>query len=284
VREFLHMPLDHYENFPVASWLLPARLREAVQAIYRFARGADDVADEGSASAAERLAALAVYRQGLQSIADGSVDTHDPLWGPLAASIERHRLPLSPLHRLLDAFEQDVRNPAYADRASLLAYCTLSANPVGELMLHLYGAVSEQHLRWSDAICSGLQLANFWQDLGLDVSRQRHYLPRQELACIGLSVDDLRPGPTPPKLRALIRDLCHWADGLLLEGAPLARTLPGRIGWELRGVVLGGRRILHRVAAIDYDVLNQRPVLTGTDWLVLAGQALRYRTVSPHDP
>ncbi len=274
------MPVDHYENFPVASWLLPARLREPVQAIYRFARGADDVADEGDAPAANRLAALAGYRQGLDAIADGSVDRQHPLWGPLALSIKQHRLPLGPFHRLLDAFEQDVRNPAYADRASLLAYCSLSANPVGELMLHLYGAVSDKHLRWSDAICSGLQLANFWQDLGLDVSRGRHYLPRGELAAIGLSVETLRPGPTPPELRTLVRELCQWADGLLVQGAPLARALPGRIGWELRGVVLGGRRILHRVAAIDYDVLNRRPVLAGTDWLVLAGQALRYPNTS----
>lgn len=278
------MSINHYENFPVASILLPRHLRPAVQALYRYARAADDLADEGDASTAQRLEALTRFRSALQGVPNASWPLDlDPIFAPLATAVRAHNLPMSPLLRLLDAFEQDVKQPRHENRDSLMAYSKNSANPVGELILHLHGVASSQTLHWSDAICTGLQLVNFWQDLGIDVSRHRHYLPEQELQGLGWSQDRLtqelpliqKTGQSPPELRALVADLCHWADGLLIEGSPLALTIPGRVGWELRLVVLGGRRILEKIRAMDYNTLITRPKLGRGDWPRLLWRAAR---------
>ncbi|MFL6663494.1 MAG: squalene/phytoene synthase family protein, partial [Rhizobacter sp.] len=162
------MPVEHYENFPVASWLCPPALRPAVTAIYGFARTADDLADEGDATPAQRLADLATYRRDLDAAATGAPPSArwTAVFSPLAGAIARHGLPVPLLHDLLDAFSQDVVQARYADRAELLDYCRRSANPVGRLLLHLYGIDDPRALHESDAICTALQLANFWQDLG----------------------------------------------------------------------------------------------------------------------
>jgi hydroxysqualene synthase len=259
--------VEHYENFPVASFLCPPALRPAVTAIYHYARTADDLADEGSAAAAQRLADLADYRADLDAVAGGASPSGrwPAVFGPLAVQMRRFALPRPLLGDLLDAFEQDVRDPPYPDRAALLDYCRRSANPIGRLLLHLYRVADTESLRRSDAICSALQLINFWQDLGVDAARGRFYVPRDELRAAGLSLDELAQHQDSPALRALVRRLCDWAGELMREGAPLALSLPGRAGWELRLVVQGGLRILEKIAAMDHATLRSRPTLTAAD-------------------
>lgn len=273
------MGVDHYENFPVASVLCPPRIRPAVVAIYHFARTADDLADEGSAPTEQRLRDLAAYRADLLALERGQPPgTRWPqVFRPLAQQMHDFALPTPLLHALLDAFVQDASNPLHADRASLLDYCSRSANPVGRLLLHLYGVGDARSLQRADAICSALQLINFWQDVGLDARRGRFYLPQDELQAAGVSLDDLRQQRDSAALRALTARLCAWAGDLMRHGAPLALTLPGRAGWELRLVVQGGLRILEKIAAMDHATLTGRPTLAPADLLRLSWRAVRMR-------
>lgn len=267
------MSVDHYENFPVASWLCPPALRPAVRAIYWYARTADDLADEGDAPAEQRLAALAAYRADLaRALAGDTTGRWQAVLAPLADAVARNALPVPPLTDLLSAFEQDARNPRYADRGALLDYCARSANPIGRLLLHLYGEHAAAAQRESDAVCSALQLINFWQDLSVDVPRGRHYVTDADLAQHGLTRADLRVDT--PATQALVRELCDWARALMLQGAPLARRLPGRAGWELRAVVQGGLAILDNIRRMDHRVLAQRPALAAPDWARIAWRTL----------
>jgi squalene synthase HpnC len=268
------MPVDHYENFPVASILMPRRLVPAVEAIYAFARSADDIADEGDALPTERLAALSAYDAALDAIERGDTPA-DPMFARLAEALARHALPLQPLRDLLSAFRQDVVTTRYPDYPSLLDYCRRSANPVGRLMLGLYGTVDAASLRESDAICSALQLINFWQDVAIDIDKGRIYIPQDDLTRFHVGEDDIARGQAGPAWRALMRFEVERARALMLEGAPLATRLPGRIGWELRLVVQGGLRILEGIARADYDVFRRRPKLKRGDWAVLLWRALR---------
>jgi hydroxysqualene synthase len=269
--------VDHYENFPVASLLCPPALRPAIAAIYWFARTADDLADEGDHEPAHRLEQLAAFRADLNRVLlrqEASL-----LWPrvfePLAKAHARHKLPVQLLHDLLDAFEQDVRNPPYADREALLGYCRRSANPVGRLLLHLYGLDGPHDLRQSDNICTALQLINFWQDLGRDLQQGRNYLPAQDLAKHGLSADVAGLRARPLLMRDTVRALCDWAGDLMRQGAPLALRVPGRAGWELRLVVQGGLRILEKIARLDHDTLHHRPTLSRADAPLLLWRAAR---------
>jgi squalene synthase HpnC len=273
-------PIDHYENFPVASWLCPPRLRPPVAAIYWFARTADDLADEGEAAPQQRLADLAAYRTDLQAVAAGAPPSERwrSVFVPLARAIADWHLPLPPLLDLLSAFEQDVvktRDGAgYADREELLDYCRRSANPVGRLMLHLYGVSDAASITRSDAICTSLQLINFWQDIGQDLARGRRYLP--DIDCRAHDVDAASAASAPaPRRAALVRGQCEWARGLMLEGAPLVHRVPGRAGWELRGVVQGGLRILDRIEARGFDTFHHRPKLGAWDALVILARMVR---------
>jgi squalene synthase HpnC len=268
------MPVEHYENFPVASILLPRRLVPAVEAIYAFARSADDIADEGDARPAERLSQLAAYEAALDAIERGETPA-DPMFRRLTEQMAAHDLPLQPLRDLLSAFRQDVVTTRYPDYATLLDYCRRSANPVGRLMLGLYGEADQQNLRESDAVCSALQLINFWQDVAVDIEKGRIYLPREDLARFQVSEQDIVEARTGPAWRALMRFEVERARALMLEGAPLATRLPGRIGWELRLVVQGGLRILEAIERADYDVFRRRPKLKRADWAVLLWRALK---------
>ena len=261
------MSIDHYENFPVASVLCPPALRPAVRAIYGFARTADDLADEGAASAAQRLQQLAAYRGDLDAVlgARQPGSRWATVFLPLAQVCRDRGLPGAPLHALLDAFEQDVRDPVYADRDDLLAYCARSANPIGRLLLHLYDVTDPLALRQSDCICSALQLINFWQDLSVDLPRGRVYIPQSDMRQHQLSSAQLLAGEDSPRARALVRSLTQWAHGMLLQGAPLCTRLPGRAGWELRLVLQGGLQILEKIAAMDHASLHMRPVLRRRD-------------------
>ena len=273
--------VDHYENFPVASWLCPPHLRGAVVALYHFARTADDLADEGPADAEQRLAQLAAYRRALEQASDPHSspvhakhprnDTGEPLdkplptaqldwpevFGPLAQHIRAHALPLGLLHALLDAFEQDVRytqqGRRYASRAELLDYCAKSANPIGRLLLHLYRVNEADSLAMSDAVCSSLQLINFWQDLSEDLPRGRLYLPDGADLSAELA----------------------YARALMQQGAPLVHRVPGRAGWELRLVVQGGLRILDKIGRTD--PWHERPTLVWHDWVIMLWRALWMR-------
>jgi hydroxysqualene synthase len=270
------MNVDHYENFPVASFLCPPALRPAVTAIYHFARTADDIADEGTAAAADRLAALERYEQALQDAAQGQINEEWPLvFRPLARQIEVHRLPLLPLGQLLSAFKQDTHNPLYADRAALLDYCSRSADPIGRLLLHLAGVNDAPARAQSDAVCSALQLINFWQDMSVDHSRGRFYVPMADAARHGVDVTTLRDDSAAS--RALVRELCGWARGLMQRGAPLVHRLPGRFGWELRLVVQGGLRILDKIEAHGFNALSRRPTLGALDAPLLLWRALWMR-------
>jgi len=268
--------ITHYENFPVASILCPAHLRPAVVAIYNFARTADDLADEGDASPAERSQALALYQADLTACARGqAISGRWPgVFEALAPQITRWQLPLPLLNDLLSAFEQDVHKTRYADQAELLDYCSRSANPVGRLLLHLYGVTNAAALRQSDCICTALQLVNFWQDLSVDIPRGRIYLPTELQALHGVGEAELLAQSISPRTRTLVADCVDRARRLMLEGAPLVHQVPGRAGWELRLVVQGGLRIAERITRLDFGTLHQRPVIGRRDALVMAWRTL----------
>ncbi|KQV60374.1 squalene synthase HpnC [Pelomonas sp. Root1217] len=272
--------VDHYENFPVASVLCPPALRPTVVAIYHFARTADDLADEGDASTAERVQALRDYRADLDAVVTGQAPSSrwPHVYTPLAREMHRLQPPL--LHDLLDAFEQDLAPPRYSDRAQLLDYCRRSANPVGRLLLSLYGVNDAVSLRRSDAICSALQLINFWQDFSRDGPNGRLYVPQADLDRHGVSAEEVLACRDSSAARRLIADLCAWARALMLEGAPLALALPGRAGWELRLVVQGGLRTLDKIVARHHDSLVHRPALGVLDLPRLLWRALTMRAAS----
>ena len=250
------MPVAHYENFPVASLLLPARLRAPIEVIYRFARTADDLADEGDDPPAERLAKLDAQRNEIEPIA------------------RTHGLPRAPFADLLDAFSQDVVKTRYASYVELLDYCRRSANPVGRLLLHLFKRTSETQLRQSDAVCSALQLINFWQDVALDYAKGRVYLPQEDLARHGVDEAQIAAQHCDDAWRALMAFQVQRTRELMLSGAPLGRSLPGRLGLEIRATVQGGLRILEKIERAGYDVFRRRPVLGALDWPVVIARAL----------
>jgi len=270
------MPVDHYENFPVASLLLPAHLRRPVEVIYRFARSADDIADEGQCSDEERLAGLAAYNAELDRIEAGTTP-ETPLFQDLGPIIVAHDLPLQLFRDLLSAFAQDVTVKRYQDYPTLLDYCHRSANPVGRLLLHLFEEATPENLERSDAICTALQLINFWQDVAVDWEKQRVYLPQEDLQRFALTDAAIATQPSSDAWQALMAFQVDRTRELMLTGAPLARDLPGRFGWEIRLTVEGGLRILERIAQVQGDVFRHRPVLGKTDWLLLLLRTALFR-------
>jgi squalene synthase HpnC len=274
--ESASVSVDHYENFPVASWLCPAELRPPITAIYRFARTADDIADEGDAAAEARVGELAAFRAELFAVAGGAAPSArwPDVFGPLAEAIARHGLPTALLSDLLDAFADDAVQTRYADRAGLLDYCRRSANPIGRLLLHLYGIDDPPSLARSDAICSALQLANFWQDLGVDAARGRIYVPVADARRHGVALEDLLAQRDSERVHGLVTELVAWSRGLMLAGAPLVHAIPGRAGWELRFVVQGGLRILEKIDRLGGATLRARPTIGPGDIPLLAWRAL----------
>ena len=267
------MSVGHYENFPVASLLLPRRLREPIEIIYRFARTADDFADEGDESNDVRLSRLSVYRAELERIARGE-PPRAPLFHDTARIVRDFGLPLGLFRDLLDAFSQDVTKKRYANFAELRDYCRRSANPVGRLLLHLFKRTSEQELAGSDAICTALQLINFWQDVERDFAMGRIYLPQDEMASHGVSERHIAEARCDAAWRSLLNFQVTRSRAMILAGAPLARSLPGRIGLEIRTTIQGGLRILEKIERVDYDVLRRRPVLRAFDWPLLLARAV----------
>lgn len=268
--------VGHYENFPVASFLCPPRLRPAIAAIYWFARTADDLADEGDALPQTRLADLAAYRADLSACSQGLPTS--PRWATvfnrLQPVIGQFALPEDLLADLLSAFEQDVHQTRYASEAELLDYCRRSANPVGRLLLHLYGVNDAAALQQSDCICTALQLVNFWQDLSVDIPRGRIYLPSENWTRHGVDQAQLLLLQINPATAALVAAHVSWAVALMQQGAPLVKKVPGRAGWELRLVVQGGLRIAEKIKQLNFATLRQRPKINAWDVTVMAWRAL----------
>ena len=262
------MTVDHYENFPVASILLPKRLRRAVEIIYHFARQADDFADEGDIPDAERLAKLDAFRTELNRIAAHETPL-TPLFVDVAKIVERHQLPLQLFHDLLDAFSQDVVKKRYANFDEVLDYCRRSANPVGRLLLHLYEQATPTNLIYSDAICTSLQLINFWQDVEKDYAINRIYLPLDEMARFGVTEALIAEGQVNKAWLALMQFQIQRARDLMNSGKPLGTILTGRIGLEMRLIIAGGLRILAKLEGVRYDMFKQRPVLRPFDWVIM---------------
>ena len=269
--------VGHYENFPVASLLCPARLRPAIAAIYWFARTADDLADEGDASQAARLEALTAYRADLMACANGwpTSGRWPAVFDTLRPIMTQFALPHALLADLLSAFEQDVVKTRYVSQDELMAYCARSANPVGRLLLHLYGIQDSVSLQQSDCVCSALQLINFWQDLSVDVPRGRIYLPADSFLAHGVDEAQLLALRVNPATSSLVATNLAWAQTLMTSGAPLAKTIPGRAGWELRLVVQGGLRIAEKIERLNFATLRERPKLGVWDGLVMTWRALR---------
>jgi squalene synthase HpnC len=267
------LSVGHYENFPVASVLLPPRYRRAVVAIYRFARAADDIADEGTAAPAARRAALARFSGHLDAIERGETPPEAP-FAELAHAVRAYRLPVALLRDLLSAFAQDVdvgRYPTYAD---VLDYCRRSANPVGRLLLALYAVDDPQSGTHSDAICTALQLANFWQDVAIDWKIGRLYLPLEDLARFDVPLAHVAQGVCDARWTRLLAFETARTRSLFEAGRPLVRRLPWRAGLELSAVIAGGLRVLQRIDAVQGDVFTRRPVLRTRDWAVVAWRAL----------
>ena len=270
------MTVDHYENFPVASWLLPPTLRKPIEHIYVFARTADDFADEGSLSNVERIDLLNGYEHELDLIETGTRSA-TPLFIELANTIREHQLPLQLFRDLLSAFRQDVSKARYANFDELMDYCRRSADPIGRLLLHLNQQTTPQNLIRSDAICSALQLINHWQDIAVDWHKNdggRVYLPLDDLTNFGLGERDIANQVRSPSWGKMMAFECDRARKLMELGAPLGRVLSGRMGAELRVIIAGGGAILDKIDAVDGDVFRHRPRLSKWDWLKIAPRAL----------
>ena len=262
----------HYENFPVASRLLPAAMRPHVAAVYAFARTADDVADEPGREPDERLRLLDDWRRRLHDRADRT-----PEFMALHDTIDRFQLPVQLFDDLLDAFVQDVTTTRYETWADVLDYCRRSANPVGRLVLRLSGHRNDALDRASDAVCTALQLTNFWQDLAVDWTRGRLYVPAETWRAHRAEPQLLRGGRMTREWIAAMRDCASRTRVLFDAGRPVCDGVGGRLRYELRATWLGGTRILSRLEASGFDVFTSRPTLGAADAIVIACGTLLWR-------
>jgi len=272
--ECLNMASSHYENFPVASRLLPKDLRKPIAVIYTFARRADDYADEGELTDDERINALNDFSSKLEQIEQGEF-VDDSTFIALADVIQQHNLPLSLFHDLLTAFKMDVSKTRYTNFGEVMEYCRYSANPVGRLLLYLNNAASPQNLGMSDAICSALQLTNFLQDISQDIEENdRIYIPRDEMEQFGVTENDIRNKITNQATRKLIEYQIRRTLKLMQAGAPLGKVLKGRMGLELRLTIMGGSRILYKLNQ-QFDNVFSRPRLSKWDITWVIWKAIR---------
>jgi len=276
VSSSLTLANTHYENFPVASVMLPMRLRKPIGLIYSFARQADDFADEGDLTPQQRLHLLNTFRLELDRLSKGVVP-ETAFFGALEAMIEKHSLPLEPFYDLLDAFSQDVVKARYENFGEVMDYCRRSANPIGRLLLHLYGKVTPRNLGLADAICSALQIINFLQDVAIDYRKNRIYFPLDEMRKYNISEAQIANGDTGGAWSLFMEFEIDRARRLLQSGAPLGLVLPGRIGLEMRMIIAGGERILHKLHKSRGDMFNQRPVLRPWDWAYMLYRAVLKR-------
>jgi squalene synthase HpnC len=277
------MAVEHYENFPVASRLMPSAIRQDVVNLYRFARYADDIADEGNDTPAKRLQKLRLLHLAVNSMALSNDSPATPPFSdpeidricrPLAATVKRHQLPIGLLSDLLSAFEQDVHVQRYPNNQVLLDYCSRSANPIGRLMLHLFKHHSTHSNQQSDQICTALQLINFLQDIAIDFEKGRIYLPQDDMLKFGVTEADLALGQMTTGLKHLMQQHVAYCRNLLKSGQPLGRALSGRKGLELRLIIQGGQRVLEKIESVQYDIFQKRPTLKTFDWLLIFWRAI----------
>ncbi len=261
----------HYENFPVASLVVPRRLRPHVGAIYAFSRAADDFADE-AVHDGRRLEKLALWEERFDRCLEGRAD--HPVFVALGDTLSRFGLPAAPFRDLLDAFRQDCRVRRYERWEDLLDYCRRSANPIGRLVLRLFGHADEERDRHADAVCTGLQLTNFWQDVAVDFRKDRIYLPAEDRKRFGVTEDDLRAGRLHEGFRALLLEMVGRTRRVFEEGRPLLSEVRGRLALEIRLTWLGGHKILDGIEAAGCDVFRARPELTRADKAVIGARAL----------
>ncbi len=268
---------EHYENFPVASIALPKHLRGPIALIYTFARQADDLADEGHHKPEKRLAMLQGYRNQLDLIAQKKT-IKSPFFKEVANTVEKYQLPLQPFYDLLDAFSQDVVKTRYANFVEVLDYCRRSANPIGALLLHLFGKATPENIIYSNKICTALQLINFYQDIAIDfekpLNRSRIYLCQDEMEQFGVTEAQIAAQYVNRHWEEFMLFNIERAEQMLLEGKPLEHILPGRIGLEMRMIIGGGERIIYKLRNVRGDVFKHRPTLKAWDWPVILLKAL----------
>lgn len=252
----------HYENFHVVSFLLPRRLHQDFYNVYAFCRWADDLGDE-IGDKQESLRLLAWWREQLDAMYAG--EASHPVFVALGGTVRRHEIPRQPFADLIRAFVQDQTVARYQTYADLLDYCRYSANPVGRLVLHLCGYRDAERIQLSDATCSALQLANFWQDVTVDLLKDRVYIPIEALERHGSSVEEVFALRATPEFRAAMREVVDFAQELFLKGLPLARKVDRRLSLDLELFSRGGMRVLEKVRVMDYDVLSRRPHISKSD-------------------
>lgn len=267
--------IEHYENFPVGSWIIPKDKRRYVHAIYTFARKADDFADEKTYKEEDRFNLL----EGWEKKLDGCIHEVpvDPVFIALKDTVERFDIPLELLKDLIAAFKMDLVNKQYQKMSDLLTYCRYSANPVGRIVLHLFGYKDPENHRLSDFICTALQLTNFWQDIAIDLEKDRVYIPLDDIEQFGYTVDELRSHIVNDAFRKLLKSEIELTSGLFLKGWPLCNRVNRRLSLELKAVCLGGIKILDKIKENDYDIFNKRPTITMIDKIKIVSQALTMR-------
>jgi squalene synthase HpnC len=273
----LALSQQHYENFPVASIVLPKHLRDPIALIYTFARQADDFADEGLHKPAWRLAKLQGFKEELDLIQNNS-RTKSPFFTELGNAIRSYELPLAPFYDLLDAFGQDVTKTRYANFFELLDYCRRSANPIGALLLHLFGKATPENLIYSNKICTALQLINFYQDVAIDFENEFHksriYLCQDEMKQFNVTEAQIASRHVNKHWEEFMLFNIERAEAMLLEGKPLGDVLPGRIGLEMRMIINGGERVIYKLKNVRGDIYKHRPTLQAWDWPVILLKAL----------
>lgn len=274
----MNLAKSHYENFPVVSVLIPKELRKHVAVIYWFARTADDFADDETLSAEVRMKHMTQFEQRLNKTAGG--DPSEELDAALLNTITERGITVQYLYDLLSAFKQDIIKTRYATLDELLDYCRRSANPVGRLMLELFGLHNAENVQYSDKVCSALQLANFWQDVSLDIKKERIYVPQAYLHKFAVSEDEVyhpeKSGPNTRKFKNCMRELVNITDQMFVEGQPLIPLLNGVFKYEISWTVLGGRKILEKIRKIDYNVHCERVRLSKFELLQLGISSFFY--------
>ena len=265
-----HLAKSHYENFPVASIILPKHIQQSVFVIYAFARTADDIADEGSATMADRMQALLEYEKQLNNIEQGTDLSQPPLFIALSDVVYSQQLPIHLFHDLLTAFKQDISQGRYQSDDDILDYCRRSANPIGRLLLHLGGEKSMQQLQQSDALCTALQLINFYQDVKQDLyENNRLYLSLKSLALVGITEHNIDITNTS-KIAPLLRERYLFTNSLLMSAINLGVEINGRMGWEIRTITLAGLLTLKKLSLQNNNNLTSRPRLTKYNILMVA--------------
>ena len=277
IEQSLDLAHQHYENFPVASVFLPKHLREPIGLIYSFARQADDFADEGDLTLESRLDLLNSFRDELDLL-HAYIKPQTPFFATLGDMIGAKKLSFEPFYDLLNAFSQDVIKTRYDNYKEVLDYCSRSANPIGRLLLELYGESSPEKIQHADNICSALQLINFLQDIAIDFKKndgkQRIYMCQNEMARFNITEQQIATQMVDINWQRFMQFNLKRVSIMLQAGKPLGRILKGRIGFEMRAIIAGGERIIHKIDRVNGDIFNRRPTLNKWDWMVILTKAL----------